>query len=492
MTAPAAALSRPLRWALALAAGVLMRLALGLEPVWWLVLLAPVPLLVAVRAASAREAFLMAMLAALIGPVLPWQYLASLMPLPVVIGIVLAMALLWSAVIVVAQLLQSRGPAWASPLAFGLSLATADVLLAAVSPDGTASSLAYTQADALPVVQLASVGGTPAIVFVIGLAAAIVADMIDALRARRAPAGLPLAAAGIVLIAALGYGSWRLARPTPDATLPVAAVAIDSKLLDRRTAPAAFERLLADYQAVLTRQAQSAATKPRLVLLPERIADVSANDVDAVAQQLGTLARAVGADLVVGLGVFGAEEGRNHNEAWWIDAGGALTARYRKQHLIQVLEARFTPGTTATEVARPLDGRTLALVICKDMDFPDTIRRATQATRAAALVVPAWDFGSDGWLHSRMAVLRGVENGVAVLRSAREGRLTISDAFGRVMAEIVTAAPDTLLSGALPVQRQPTLYAVIGPGTQLLWPVTLALLLAMCAVGARRAPPVGV
>jgi apolipoprotein N-acyltransferase len=492
MTAPAAALSRPLRWTLVLTAGVLMRLALGLEPVWWLVPLAPVPLLVAMRAASVRECFAMALAAALIGPVLPWPYLASLAPLPVVFGIALAMALLWSAVIVVTQLLQRRGPVWATPFAFGLSLASADVLLATVSPDGTASSLAYTQADALPVVQLASLGGTAAIVFAIGLAAAIMADVLEALRARRAPALKPLAFAGLVLIAALGFGSWRLARPTSGATLPVAAVAIDTKLLDRRTAPAAFERLLADYQAALARPAQdAAATKPRLVLLPERIADVSANDVDAVAQQLGALARAVDADVVVGLGVIGAEQGRSHNEAWWLDASGTLAARYRKQHLIQGLEALFTPGTAAAAVARPLDGRMLTLMVCKDMDFPATVGRTMQATGAAALVVPAWDFVSDGWLHSRMAVLRGVEHGVAMLRSARNGRLTISDAFGRVRAEAVSTAEGAVLIGALPAQQQPTVYATIGWITQLLWPAALALLLTMCAFGTRRAQPVG-
>jgi hypothetical protein len=32
------------------------------------------------------------------------------------------------------------------------------------------------------------------------------------------------------------------------------------------------------------------------------------------------------------------------------------------------------------------------------------------------MLVPAWDFNADGWLHARMAVLRGVEGGYAIVR----------------------------------------------------------------------------
>ena len=51
------------------------------------------------------------------------------------------------------------------------------------------------------------------------------------------------------------------------------------------------------------------------------------------------------------------------------------------------------------------------------------------------LLVPAWDFAEDGWLHSRMAVMRGVEGGYSVARAARRGRLTLSDDRGRILGE---------------------------------------------------------
>src|SRR5206468_8848188 len=72
------------------------------------------------------------------------------------------------------------------------------------------------------------------------------------------------------------------------------------------------------------------------------------------------------------------------------------------------------------------------LQICKDMDFPE-LSREYALQGANLLLVPAWDFNLDRWLHARMAVLRAVENGFALARSARNGLLTLSDNRGRIV-----------------------------------------------------------
>ena len=59
-----------------------------------------------------------------------------------------------------------------------------------------------------------------------------------------------------------------------------------------------------------------------------------------------------------------------------------------------------------------------ALAICKDLDFPITIRGDAQKG-IRLMMVPAADFESDGWIHARMSILRGVENGFAVVRAVR-------------------------------------------------------------------------
>ena len=58
------------------------------------------------------------------------------------------------------------------------------------------------------------------------------------------------------------------------------------------------------------------------------------------------------------------------------------------------------------------------MAICKDMDFPDTIRNDSHAG-LRLMAVPAWDSDVDAWLHARMAVLRGVENADSAMPRAR-------------------------------------------------------------------------
>jgi apolipoprotein N-acyltransferase len=79
------------------------------------------------------------------------------------------------------------------------------------------------------------------------------------------------------------------------------------------------------------------------------------------------------------------------------------------------------------------------------------------------MLVPAWDFGDDDWLHDRMAVMRGVESGFSIARAAKEGLLTVSDDRGRVLAEQKSSsAPFATLIANVPVRHDTTLYARLG------------------------------
>jgi apolipoprotein N-acyltransferase len=64
------------------------------------------------------------------------------------------------------------------------------------------------------------------------------------------------------------------------------------------------------------------------------------------------------------------------------------------------------------------------------------------STKPRLLAVPAWDFGKDDWSHARIAVLRSVEDGVPMARTARESLLTLNDRYGRLIA--VTKTGDWL------------------------------------------------
>jgi apolipoprotein N-acyltransferase len=140
-------------------------------------------------------------------------------------------------------------------------------------------------------------------------------------------------------------------------------------------------------------------------------------------------------------------------------ADGKLQANYDKHHLVPGVEPE-KPGDKRVVLDEP-SGR-WGLQICKDMDFPK-LSREYAAEGANLLLVPAWDFNLDRWLHARMAVLRAVENGFALARSARNGLLTLSDNRGRILAEAATV-PGRFVSitGKVNVSREETFYTRAG------------------------------
>jgi apolipoprotein N-acyltransferase len=108
-----------------------------------------------------------------------------------------------------------------------------------------------------------------------------------------------------------------------------------------------------------------------------------------------------------------------------------------------------------------IDGTT-GIAICKDLDFPAMIREYGQSG-VTLMLAPAWDFGTDGRLHAHMAVVRGVENGFALARAATDGRLTLSDRYGRIVAEAVTRRDGaTVVTADIGLRGGGTLYARIG------------------------------
>jgi Apolipoprotein N-acyltransferase len=93
------------------------------------------------------------------------------------------------------------------------------------------------------------------------------------------------------------------------------------------------------------------------------------------------------------------------------------------------------------------------------------------------MLVPAWDFNLDGWLHARMAVLRGVENGFALARAARNGLLTLSDSRGRILAEVGSMPGQFVTTrGQVKLTPERTFYAQTGDWFAWLCVATLVLL----------------
>jgi apolipoprotein N-acyltransferase len=415
----------------------------GLAPIWGLTWLAPWPVLAICARVSAPAAAAAAFAAWAGGASNLWHYERDVLglPIPVVVAAVVAPSLAFAAGALLLRVLVRRDRPLLATLALPVSWTALEYLTARVSPHGTFGSLAYTQLGFLPVVQLASLLGSSGITFLLLLvpSALTTLGLSGVRRARVRIAALTATS----LVAVLAFGVWRLSHEA-SARLPLA---IGLLAADRPEQPVATEtadgqRLIAAYLATTRRLAAEGA---ELVVWPETALRATDDDLERLRQRV---ADATGGRALVVVGVDRIRPGSESNSAVAFRSRDVPPTAYVKRHLLLPPEARYQPGSELALV--DLRSVRAGMAICKDLDFP-ALARSYAARGAAVLAAPAWDFGVDGWLHSRMAVLRGVEAGFALARSARGGRLTLSDDRGRVLAEARSA--DAPVAAALATVR---------------------------------------
>jgi apolipoprotein N-acyltransferase len=323
-----------------------------------------------------------------------------------------------------------------------------DFALSLEKASGSVMTPAASQLGAPVLEQAAALVGFFGVTFVLGAVAAALA-----LALRRRSVALALAAAAL-FAANWGFGAWRLAQPA-SGSVRVALLADDA--LARPFAPAdrqVADRILGGYARAVARVAPD---RPALVIAPENLLQLAPGWRDAALQPLAQAAAGIGATLVVGVDTL-TPRGRANTAA--VLAPGAAPLFYSKRRLVPGLETGvFRPGSGGLTLA---DGTMVA--ICKDLDFPAMIRRDVTAGRPRLMAVPAWDFGADGRLHARVAMLRSIENGVPLARSARDGMLTLSDRYGRLIASAPSGDGMTVLVGDLPIDQRAgtTPYSRIG------------------------------
>jgi apolipoprotein N-acyltransferase len=444
----------------------------GLRPVPWCTWLAPLLVLLLAPRVGARTAFAAAFAAWLGGETAMWGYFLNTLriPPPVAVVVIVGSALLFGLVVVAARALALREHLLMAAGVVPAAWVALEYVMSVTTPNGAWWSLAYTQAGVLPVLQTASAAGPWGITFlIIGVPAAAAA-----LLAPGAVGRLRVAvAAAAILAVALTYGAWQLR--TPDGIQPekVALLATDRLIHPEPVTTSAGRDLIARY---VTRIAALAEGGARVVVLPEKTFVSDGKSLPLLATPLSHLAAEYHVDVITGLILI--QGGDKRNAAIDFPADGGRPVYYFKRHLIPGLEHKFMAGNENAFV--PGSERRWAIAVCFDMDFPALVRDYRRSG-ATVVFVPAWDFGRDAWLHSRMAITRGVENGLTVVRAARQGLLTVSDPHGRVLAEAPTKGASLVsVTSGLPRRAVPTLYTKFGDW--LAWTCIL-LLLAGSAAG---------
>jgi len=458
-----------------LSTAVLAWFGTGLTPFWPLLWLAPLPVLLFAGRASARGTALVAALAWFLGGLNLWHYFHGVLrvPPPVLLAIYVTPSVMFALAVLLHRALLRRGAYVSALLAFPALWVSFEYLLNVTSPHATGGNIAYSQLEFLPFLQLASLTGPWGMSFLLlSFSSAIAVGVHLRTRAPRQARRLVAASMGVIALA-LVFGAVRLAMSPAGKPVRVALLASDPP-----ASPAVADEGMPTtrlFQAYAEQAAKLAARGAQAIVMPEKIGVMVDPDTGAGDAVFQALADRIHAVVVVGL--IHVAPPVKYNQAR-VYAPGAPVRSYDKEHMLPPFESKFEPGTALTLVSAP--SGTWGVAICKDMDFTPLSRRYG-AAGAGLLLVPAWDFNVDRWSHGHMAVMRGVESGFAVVRSAKNGYLTVSDDRGRILAQTTSdAAPFATLLATVPAVHDQTLYLLAGDWFAQVAIVLLGFTLARC------------
>jgi apolipoprotein N-acyltransferase len=441
----------------------------GLHRVWWLVWLAPLPVLLVAPGLRAWQAFAAGLAARALGALAFWHYVRQVVQFPLGLSLVtiLVPAGLFALAVVFYRGLLRNGNPWLAMLAFPLGLVAAEYLFSL--SQGTFLNTGYTQLQDLPILQLAAVTGLWGITFSVALLPAGLAALVSSRARLRSRIAFALA---VFYVCLFSWGELRL-HTTPDSSNSVLVGLVETHAgqnLFPPDAPTAIA-LMREYAAQVK---PLAARGAQFVMFPEMsalIPDSASSSVDDLFEKTAREAH-----VQVLLGILHITGHGAYNEARLYSATGEIETIYRKHHLVPTWEARSTPGTEISVLAcpRPIKDKSrsdpspasqragmIGIEICRDMDYPELARRYAQE-HVGLILAPAWDQGMavDADWHGHLSLMRGVEDGFTLVRDAKNGLLTASDDRGRILAETPTRSDGDLVTmlASVPVRHDATLY----------------------------------
>lgn len=424
----------------------------GFYNVWLLTWLAPLPLLVYALEASWKSAILAGLIAYFIGACNQLGYL----PIQIFLAISIVNASVFAFLLVAFRYVAIRSNPWVASYVFASGWTAYEFIVSLYSSYGTFHSMAYTQISNLPIIQVTSITGIWGITFLLTLIPASL-SLVWYYRSNRSNRFQSALVPFCLLILTLFYGCYRLAMPVESDSVRVGIVAVPTtiqQLLSKDSKQ--IVELINEYAKNIEFIAHSGA---KVVVLPEKIAILNPSNQKLLLERIADVARTNNITLIVGLT---NQEENIYNSAYIFSSDGEVLLKYDKQHLLPAFEGIYTPGNTRGIITASNGGQ-WGIEICKDMDF---VQPARDYSRQGIniMFIPALDFHNDGWLHARIAIMRGVEGNYSVARAAQWGLLTLSDSRGRVIAMNATdeSPNETLLNGELRGGEGKTIYSELG------------------------------
>ena len=436
----------------AAASAVLYQLS-SLEPALWpCALLAPLPVLATAPEVRTAAAAQLAFFAYLIGNLGAWGGESFAVPLANTFVSHLAGAIVFATFVACATEATRRWSGILAALVFPTFETAFYFTLGQQSPHGTWGSPAYSLVAFLPLLQTASWLGMCGVMFIMSL---LPSGLAVAWYRRRWNMKWiePAILAGGVFVVAIVLGWIRLIWTPSTPSVRVAMVASDQFIPQAESNDVSDAADIVTLYASLVRQVATQGVQ--IVVLPEKVVGVAPSyewDVVTGFQRIATMSHVW---LVVGLNQNDRTPKRNI--AIVIGPDGKIVAAYAKHHPIPDLEDDYKAGTQPAIFDAPW-GRT-AVLISQDLDFPDVAREL--ANRDVRVVMaPASDWSGSELIHEQMAVVRGVESGFSIARSARGGMVSATDDRGReLVAHASLSDKNAVATADLPMGTGATLYS---------------------------------
>jgi apolipoprotein N-acyltransferase len=340
--------------------------------------------------------------------------------------------------------------------------------------------LGYSQAEVLPIAQLASLVG----VYGVSALVAAVSATLTVMAVGRVEAGryryLPGALTVVLLLTIAIWGSVRVGR----AALTRAGESIRVGLVQGNVDQAAkwnADRASTIFQNYLALTRQAIQEGAELVLWPESSTPFYFEADRADAERIQSIARQ--AKVSVLLGSDQVEPGlptKYFNSAFLVRDDGTVGGVYRKMHLVPFGEyvplkrlfffaaplveavSDFSSGENAALL--PFGAHLISTAICYEIVYPDLVRQFVTGGSELLTTITndAW-FGETSAPHQHFAQasMRAIENGRYLVRSANTGISGIVDPYGRVLAKSAIFVPAVVV-GEARLLRTRTFYTRTG------------------------------
>ncbi len=362
------------------------------------------------------------------------------------------------------------------------------------------SLVGYTQYRFLPVIQFADITGVYGVSFLVVAVNGAVADFFIA-RSRRKdmplvnlwPTAVGLASLAVFVIAAFGYGFFRLAQDRPGETARVSVVQGNIEQ-DVKWNPLYQRFVLNTYEALT---AEAVAEEPDLIVWPESAVPFYWERDTEFTDEIRQLASSLqGAELLFGA-ITVKDEYEMSNSAVLLGERGETRHIYDKIHLVPFGEYVPLDSVLGLFVNRLVEGvgeyvpgkdyrrakskaGSFGTLICYEIIFPGLVRKFYK--HDGDLMV---NITNDGWFgrttgpyqHFSMGALRAVENRKPLARAANTGISGFIDSNGRIL-KALPLFKRGVITQDIKTDRTTTFYSRFGDLFSYLCIITTVILLA--------------